>query len=282
MKIPADKKKKTKKIIFAVVASLTAVILLSIWGVLCFIQIYKYETGDFDGYEGTELVAHRGSCSEYFDNTEAAFNAASVRGAFSGIETDIRRTADGVWVCSHDDNPFFDKSVKITESDYAGIKDLALDTSGAYESAIVTGDEKICLYSTYLAACRAGGKFALIEIKGKYGSDELETPVSEAVAALGYKKFFFASFDLSSVSAVHKVDTRVRTLLFSGNAFLAYCYTEMGSNVGLSFGAALAYALKHAHDLNHLCFVYGITSAERLETVENMHVDYAISDYVPY
>lgn len=47
------------------------------------------------------LLAHRGLCQAAAENTLAAFEAAARAGA-DGIETDVRRTADGVLVLVHD------------------------------------------------------------------------------------------------------------------------------------------------------------------------------------
>lgn len=48
------------------------------------------------------VVAHRGASSGRSENSTAAFEAAIAAGA-SAIETDVRRTADGVFLCHHDE-----------------------------------------------------------------------------------------------------------------------------------------------------------------------------------
>lgn len=48
------------------------------------------------------VVAHRGASSKHSENSTAAFEAAIAAGA-SAVETDVRRTADGVFVCHHDE-----------------------------------------------------------------------------------------------------------------------------------------------------------------------------------
>ena len=45
-------------------------------------------------------VAHRGYSDRYVDNTAEAFKAAAKMN-FYGIETDVRETADGIFVCNH-------------------------------------------------------------------------------------------------------------------------------------------------------------------------------------
>ncbi len=48
-----------------------------------------------------DIVAHRGDPVHAPENTLASFRAAADRGA-KVVETDLRRTADGVWVAFHD------------------------------------------------------------------------------------------------------------------------------------------------------------------------------------
>ena len=48
-----------------------------------------------------KLIAHRGFTPAAPQNTLAAFQAAGRRG-FWAIETDVRKTRDGVLVCCHD------------------------------------------------------------------------------------------------------------------------------------------------------------------------------------
>lgn len=50
----------------------------------------------------TQWLAHRGFGGPYPENTIAAFDLA-LRSGFTGFEFDLRRTADGAWVVSHDD-----------------------------------------------------------------------------------------------------------------------------------------------------------------------------------
>lgn len=51
---------------------------------------------------GPLVYGHRGDCSRAADNTIEAFKLAVAAGA-DGIELDVRRTADGVLIVSHDD-----------------------------------------------------------------------------------------------------------------------------------------------------------------------------------
>lgn len=98
---------KTTKI-FAIVTLcavlLTAAVLAGYFG---FIAANPLNAPDLSE-GGVRYIAHRGLSSEYYENTEAAFRAAAESSFFFGIETDIYRTADGKYVCAHDNAAFAD------------------------------------------------------------------------------------------------------------------------------------------------------------------------------
>ena len=98
---------KSKKILFAVLAMLLCAAIVTgglIWkersDYFC-----QYATpfafSEIKGHKGVELVAHRGQAIEAPENTLPAYEKAAANG-YKYAETDIRATADGVWVLSHD------------------------------------------------------------------------------------------------------------------------------------------------------------------------------------
>ena len=84
-----------------------------------------------------KIIAHRGYHSVAKQNTIPAFKAASDAG-FTWIEIDIRKTADGIYVMSHDNavtmyNNGTAVSVNIANSNYSTIKGYTWDSSGVYK-----------------------------------------------------------------------------------------------------------------------------------------------------
>ena len=102
-----------------------------------YIHLHSFYSYDYTNYSSTKYIAHRGHSGKYYDNTEESILAASENVFFDGIETDIRLTKDKVWVCVHDDNPFIDKDILVSNSNYEDIKDLPLDISNAHVDADV-------------------------------------------------------------------------------------------------------------------------------------------------
>ena len=83
-----------------------------------------------------KIIAHRGYHVSAAQNTIAAFEAAAAAG-FTWIEIDIRRTADGRYVMSHDNavtmyNNGSAVSVNIANANYSMIKDYTWDKAGQY------------------------------------------------------------------------------------------------------------------------------------------------------
>ena len=253
----------------------------AVWVLFAYIQVNKttpYGYNVYGGYRTTRYVAHRGYSAKYFDNTQEAFITAAQSPFFYAVETDIRKTADGVWVCSHDDDPFVDKAVRISTSTYDDIKDLPLDLQNAKEGVSVSFTHTIPTYELYLDILDRYGKCALIEIKGDYSEKELEPVVSLAVGTLGLSEVTFGSFSLKSLRSVYNVNAYVRTLAFTGNPLTAYCYAYMGFNVGLNEKSLSSAFVKKAHERGDAVFVYTVSDETKAGSYAEMQVDYVITN----
>ena len=84
-----------------------------------------------------KIIAHRGYHIVSKQNTIESFKDAASAG-FKWIEIDIRKTADGIYVLSHDDsvtmyNNGSATSVKISTSNYSTIKNYTWDSLGQYK-----------------------------------------------------------------------------------------------------------------------------------------------------
>ena len=94
-------------------------------------------------------VAHRGYSSKYPGNT-AKDKEKAAEMPFYGIETDIRETVDGVFVCNHDrDVEFYDGTKRpVNGSKYSELMAKPLKNT-------VTSDEiYICKFDEYLDICK--------------------------------------------------------------------------------------------------------------------------------
>ena len=107
--------KKKKIVVITLSVFLVLIVLIIIAGV-CALNWYC-KTADYEllkTQQQVTLVAHRGYRAVAPENTTAAFEEAGKAG-FWGAECDIYRTADGVWIVSHDTNSYrmMDKTAQI-------------------------------------------------------------------------------------------------------------------------------------------------------------------------
>ncbi|MBO7377503.1 MAG: hypothetical protein J6U35_01345 [Clostridia bacterium] len=123
-------------------------------------------TKTFDKKDVT-MIAHRGVSGLETENTVAAFVAAGNRSYF-GIETDIHATADGKFVCLHDEDARRVAGVtcRVNREKYEDIKKIKLkDTSGGGGQR---EDLRIPLLEDYISVCKKYGKHAVLELKDEF------------------------------------------------------------------------------------------------------------------
>lgn len=133
---------------------------------------------------GTKLIAHRGYSSEAPENTLPAYELAAQKGAW-GVEADIRRTADGEFVCIHDDSVdrMTDGTGKIEEMTLAEIRSLTVKEGSNIASY---PDTVIPTMEEYLDVCKRNGVNAVLDLK--FDSVEDVAPLMERVRASGMEE----------------------------------------------------------------------------------------------
>ncbi len=116
-----------------------------------------------------KFVAHRGLRSEAPDNTVRAFLMAAQEGFYS-IETDIRLTSDGEFVCMHDANlsDYCGEDVEVSSLTYEEIRNIPLISGNNISYYTATGDTsatRIASLEEYLQVCANYGVVPMIELK---------------------------------------------------------------------------------------------------------------------
>lgn len=145
------------------------------------------------------VVAHRGSSSTAPENTLAAFEAARRAGA-PWVETDLRRTRDGVAVVLHD--PRLERTTD-GAGDLAGLtaaEVAALDAGSWFAPGF--GGARVPLLDELLDWAAAHDEpHLLLELKGRWAPAEV-APVVAAVRARGLaERVVLQSFDAGTVAA---------------------------------------------------------------------------------
>jgi glycerophosphoryl diester phosphodiesterase len=151
------------------------------------------------------VIGHRGACAYAPENTVPSFDKALDLGV-DGLETDIRRTRDGVLVLFHDnilDNKS-DLTGRVQDYSYAELKkaDFGGWFSKEYKGAgILRLDEFLCRY---------GGRVHLnLEIKDVNIEQQLLDEIK--AANLETEDFMITSFNLNSLKQIKKMDQAIPT-----------------------------------------------------------------------
>ena len=171
-----EKKKwsKKKKIVVITLSVLLTLIVLVVIAGVCVLNWYC-KTEDYTllkTQQQVTLVAHRGYRAVAPENTTAAFEEAGKAG-FWGAECDIYRTADGVWIVSHDTHTYrmMDQSAWVEKKTYDELMEMNVDNGSNIEDY---PDLKFCSLEEYLRICRDYNMVAVIELKGKKNTEHYD------------------------------------------------------------------------------------------------------------
>ena len=154
-----------------------------------------------------KIIAHRGYHSVAAQNTIAAIKAAANAG-FSWVEIDIRKTADGIYVLSHDAtvtlyNNGTSVSVTIASSNYSTIKNYTWDSAGAY---------KLCTLQAVFNAMKLYDMKMICDIKSGSNSEIMEIAAMCGATdriMLSYSGFAGALSDVALLQKYDNVPIRV-------------------------------------------------------------------------
>ena len=149
------------------------------------------------------MVAHRGLSGLEKENTCSAFVAAGNRSHF-GIETDIRPTLDGHYVCMHDNH-----------TARVAVDDLQIDrcTFDTLRRLILTGkdgakqrvDLRIPTLEEYLQICRRYEKTSVLELKDTLTAADIERIIGIVRDLDWLEHVIFISFSLEAMRTVRRL-----------------------------------------------------------------------------
>ena len=137
-------------------------------------KIYNYQGNDLDigsssNNKNCKIIAHRGYHVVAVQNTIQAFKDAADAG-FNWIEIDVRKTADGIYVMSHDNavtmyNNGSSVSVNVANSNYSTIKNYTWDSTGKY---------KLCTLQAVFNAMKLYDMRMIIDLKSGSNAEVME------------------------------------------------------------------------------------------------------------
>lgn len=203
--------KKKKIVVITLSVLLTLIVLVVIVGV-CVLNWYC-KTEDYTllkTQQQVTLVAHRGYRAVAPENTTAAFEEAGKAG-FWGAECDIYRTADGVWIVSHDTHTYrmMDQSAWVEKKTYDELMEMTVDNGSNIEDY---PDLKFCSLEEYLQICRDYNMVAVIELKGKKNTEHYDE-IIDLVEQYGVESVYI-SFHFENLEKIRELtDSQVYYLV---------------------------------------------------------------------
>lgn len=133
--------------------------------------------------ENAKIIAHRGLSGIEAENTNAAFIAAGNR-SYYGIETDIRKTKDGVYAVNHDGNllRIAGNKAVIEENTFDELSKIVFfDKDGSKER----NDLRITTLDNYIKLCKKYDKQSILELKSDFNDDDIKE-ITGIVKKYGY------------------------------------------------------------------------------------------------
>ena len=237
----------------------------------------KYPAFPHENTPATPLfLGHRGFTPVAPENSLPSFEAAGKRG-FWAIETDVRRTRDGVLVCCHNATTAarFDRELVVADSTYAELQSVTMAKGKGLEN--YSADElKMPTFAQYLDICEKYGAVPFIESK--------EMVIEEIFSELRRRDLMGSSV-MSSVNFDHilearRLDREIFIHHIFSNVDLMHRLAEMG-NAGLSYKYPdLDLLPEGLIDQTHACGVkVCLRAGDSIETCVRM---FALGlDYIP-
>ncbi len=224
---------------------------------------------------GPKYIAHKGYSSHYLGNTEASFVAAANRG-FYGIETDIRKTKDGYFVCNHDATVVYDNGSELK------ISNNYLDTltSSPLRNDKTEEVEYLCTFETYLRACKEGNKVAVIELKDYFGKSDIQRILNIIDEEYDREKVSFITFIYALLPIVRHEDPDIHLQYLT--------QTEGDPNIDLCLNAGISIDIKYTilteeivndfHEAGLTVNAWTVNDNTTLRKVKRLGVDYVTTD----
>ena len=230
------------------------------------------------------LVGHRGS-RWGVENTEQAFINGAKKG-YHCLETDVKVTKDGKFVCCHnDDLTSWGGTLTIASSNLSALQAQKLtQTRGG-----VTYTGYLTTFERYLDICKEYGCIPVIEFKWATGinsNDQSNIPaLIKIIEEKGFRNncYIFTSMK-NCLTYVKKnyPDMEIMLLVYSENfdSSLDWCKTNsahMGTGVGSEITKA---GVQKYHDAGLLVNAWTINSTSDYKTYGNYGCDFITTDYL--
>lgn len=220
------------------------------------------------------MIAHRGYSGAYPQNTELAFREAAKHRS-GGAETDIRRTKDGIFVCSHDAEVRFADGTELTveENDFAALTAKPLKNDKTDDIVY------LCTLRRYLEVMRDNGMVCFVELKGPF-TDAQVGEVFDLVAEIyELKKCILQSFSFDNLLKAREQfpDLPLMWTYGTGERHYERCF-EHGFSIDVDRVVVTEQMVREFHDRGLEVGVWTVNDETELARITALGVDYIESD----
>ena len=234
-------------------------------------------TVKFDN-KGALMLSHAGLAGIEVANTLQSFNSAGRR-TYYGIETDIRRTKDGYYVCFHDAT--LESKAGINKA----IEEMTLEEVRAvrlYERDGSVGRDNLCIptLEEYVEICMQYEKRCVVELKPRF-SEEHVGEIVEIIRDMGYlENTEFISFYFENLQYVRNYapEAQVACTITDPTEENILKVTGAGFDVLISINIITKDFVDRVHSLGAIVTCYTVDDAEKAAEVIGYGVDRIITN----
>ncbi len=225
---------------------------------------------------GICMIGHRGYSSKYFMNTELAFTKAAEHGS-GGCETDIRKTTDGVYVCSHNSTAILADGTElvVSESSYEQL------TAQPLLNPLTDDVIYLCTMRRYLEIMRDNNMICFLELKGDYNDDELHEIFGMVEEVYALDKCIMQSFSIANLLRTRAMFPGMPLMITYGAgdnpADLETCL-EQGFSLDVDLNVVTRRMIDRFHQAGLEVALWTANTEEAFKFSKTLGIDYIESD----
>jgi len=228
--------------------------------------------------KNTLVVAHRGLSGIETENTNAAFVAAGNR-SYYGIETDIRRTADGDFIVSHDRTLLRvgGVDVNVEESNIEDLQNIILlDKDESYARA----DLRPTTLENYIAICKKYEKHCVLELKSVFTDEETAAYIKKIKKYDYLENVTFISFYYDNLLKLRKLcpDQSAQFLFMEFSDEIIENVKRDKLDVDVYHKALNEEIIKSLHECGIKVNAWTVDDPERAEELASFGIDFITSN----
>lgn len=215
------------------------------------------------------IYAHRGESKSAPENTMAAFYMSLLNGT-SGIETDVRRTGDGILVLNHD------KTIDRVSNGIGKVSDYTYEELLKYDfnnnKRKKNRGEKIVKLEDFLKYISKKEVYLLIEIK----ESGYEKEIVDLIKKYNSKYITVSSFKYDILKRIHEMDKKLNLgwLLYEINNVTISQLKDISANQAICTSLCLDIDdVYECHNNNFIVTAWGVLGQNDIKRLKNIGVD---------